>query len=267
LRSSAVFFLALLSFVSAPVHRWLKRGAPAEPEADTRQTPQGARQPQRKRSPGSRPAVAWATQAPMRIELANASEHLGTILGLIEDAREWLWTKDTDQWASPWPTEAARNARVLKGLEGEKTWIVWDGDIPAATATITTQRNAAVWSRSTCTCDLGERAVFVHRLIVARKYAGRGLGAELIDWAGLRGQRLYGAKWIRIDVWSTNTDLHKYYQNKGFKPCGFCGDPAYPSGALFQKEVATITPPLQPQFAAAPDCQLAAGRALSAAFG
>jgi hypothetical protein len=36
-------------------------------------------------------------------------------------------------------------------------------------------------------CDLAERAVFVHRLITARKFAGSGLGAELIDWAGLRG--------------------------------------------------------------------------------
>jgi GNAT superfamily N-acetyltransferase len=209
--------------------------------------------------------MAWPTEAPMRIELANASEHFGTILSLIEDARERLWTKGTDQWATPWPDRAARDARVLRGLRGEKTWIVWDGDIPAATATVTTQRNAAVWSRPACTCDLSERAVFVHRLITARKYAGMGLGAELINWAGLRGQRLYGAKWIRIDVWSTNTDLHDYYQRQGFEPCGRCDDPGYPSGALFQKAVAAITPPLQPKFAEVADRQLATCRELAGA--
>jgi hypothetical protein len=92
-----------------------------------------------------------------------------------------------------------------------------------------------------------------------------GLGAELINWAGLRGQRLYGAKWIRIDVWSTNTDLHDYYQRQGFEPCGRCDDPGYPSGALFQKAVAAITPPLQPKFAEVADRQLATCRELAGA--
>ena len=90
--------------------------------------------------------------------------------------------------------------------------------------------------------------MFVHRLITSRKYARLGLGAELIDWAGLRGGREYGAKWIRIDVWSTNTGLHDYYISKGFRPCGTCADPDYPSGALFEKPVAGIRVPAYPKF-------------------
>jgi|HubBroStandDraft_4_1064222.scaffolds.fasta_scaffold332062_1 GNAT superfamily N-acetyltransferase len=185
---------------------------------------------------GRTPAVA--------LEIAPAGvEDRDIVLGLIEDAREWLWTKDTDQWENPWPNERERDARVMKGVQGRKTWIVWDGDIAAATATITPQRNIEVWSNPSCTCNLRERAVFVHRLITARKYAGLGLGAQLIDWAGLRSQRLYGAKWIRIDVWSTNSALHNYYQGIGFERCGECLDPNYPSGALFQKPVAGIKKP------------------------
>jgi GNAT superfamily N-acetyltransferase len=186
-------------------------------------------------------------------------ENLKAVLGLIEDARGWLWMKDTDQWATPWPDEKSRDAKVLKGLQGLKTWIVWDGDIPAATVTITTRKNGAVWSKPACTCDLAERAVFVHRLITARKYAGSGLGAELIDWAGLRGQRLYGAKWIRIDVWGTNERLHEYYLKTGFERCGSCADPSYPSGALFQKPTSAIRQPRVPQFLESPD-QPGAGR-------
>lgn len=190
----------------------------------------------------------------MRIVRAEPTdENLGVVLGLIEDAQGWLWIKDTDQWATPWPDEKARDARVRRGLEAGKTWIVWDDDIPAATVTATTKKNAAVWSKPTCTCDLADRAVFVHRLITARKYSGRGLGAELIDWAGLRGQHLYGARWIRIDVWSTNQGLHDYYRKRGFEPCGFCADPDYPSGALFQKPVSAIAKPCVPQFRESPD--------------
>jgi GNAT superfamily N-acetyltransferase len=190
----------------------------------------------------------------MRIACAEPTpENLRTLLDLIEDARYWLALKDTDQWRNPWPNEAERDARVLRGLQRGTTWIVWDGAIPAATVTLTPRKNAAVWSRPGCTCDLAERAVFVHRLITSRTYAGAGLGAELIDWAGLRGQRLYGAKWIRIDVWGTNRGLHEYYMKTGFVPCGYCADPSYPSGALFQKPVAAIIRPGVPQFAESPD--------------
>jgi GNAT superfamily N-acetyltransferase len=197
----------------------------------------------------------------LRITLAT-EEHLDVVLGLIEDARSWLWTKDTDQWARPWPTEQERDDRVLKGLRGEKTWIVWDGAIPVATVTMTPRKNAAVWSprkkaafwsKRGSTANLAERAVFVHRLIIARKYAGTGLGADLIDWAGLRGKSLYGAKWIRIDVWRTNKGLHRYYRRQGFEPCGFCADRSYPSGALFQKPVSSIRRPRIARFIESPD--------------
>jgi GNAT superfamily N-acetyltransferase len=196
----------------------------------------------------------------MRIARAEPTDEcLEAVLGLIEEARGWLWTKGTDQWAKPWPNEGARDARVFKGLQGGKTWIVWDGVIPAATVTITPQMNPAVWSTPGNKSDLAERAVFMHRLVTARKYAGLGLGAQLTDWAGLRGQRLYGAKWIRIDVWRTNRQLHEYYQRKGFEACGFCADPQYPSSALFQKPVATISAASVPVFAESPH-QAAAAR-------
>jgi GNAT superfamily N-acetyltransferase len=191
------------------------------------------------------PTTGGVVVAPLQIARASVRD-LDTVLGLIENARSWLRSKETDQWDKPWPDHAERDERVLAGLRNEKTWIVWDGDIAAATVTITTRRNNAVWAKPACTADLAERAVFVHRLITSRKYAGLGLGAELIDWAGLRGCRKYGARWIRIDVWSDNTGLHDYYMSKGFKPCGSCADPGYPSGALFEKPVAGIRVPAYP---------------------
>jgi GNAT superfamily N-acetyltransferase len=254
-----------LSRASLPIHRILPWPGLAKADMDARKDSSGAefeqgsfhsfRPAQPRTPPDGRvqprspawPATGGTVIAPMHIARASARD-LDTVLGLIEDARDWLWTKDTDQWEKPWPTPSARDARVLKGLQNGKTWIVWDGAIAAATVTIATAHNPAVWSKPTCTCDLTERAVYVHRLITARKYAGCGLGAELIDWAGLRGRRKNRARWIRIDVWSTNTGLHDYYVSKGFKPCGQCADPDYPSGALFEKPVAEIVVPRFPKF-------------------
>jgi hypothetical protein len=182
------------------------------------------------------------------VRAAGTRENLEAVLGLIEEASTWLGTNGTDQWAKPWPNKKSRDARVLRGLQVGKTWIVWDGEIPAATVTVATRSNPAVWRQPACECDLSEPAVYVHRLITSRNYAGRGLGAELIDWAGLRGQLDYTAKWIRIDVWTSNLALHDYYRRRGFEPCGYCADPSYPSGALFQKRVSKIGKLSIPQF-------------------
>jgi GNAT superfamily N-acetyltransferase len=203
------------------------------------------------------------TTTTMRIARAEPTdEHLKAVLGLIEGAATWLRYKDTDQWASPWPDEKRRDERVLKGLQVGKTWIIWDGDIAAATITTATRANSSVWSKPACTSDLSERAVYAHRLITARNYSGCGLGAELIDWAGLRARREYGARWIRIDVWTSNKALHDYYRKRGFMSCGSCADPAYPSGVLFQKPSAGLRTRRIPQFSgSAADFDMAGLRA------
>ena len=172
----------------------------------------------------------------MRLAFGTRAD-LGVVLGLIEDARRWLKAQGKDQWAEPWPDEEQRDERVLMGLVNKKTVIVRQGDAPVATVTMANWHNPNVWVPGACACDLTERAVYLHRLITARKYAGRGLGELLIKWAAERARAKYGARWIRIDVWTTNDDLHRFYQKLGFEPCGKCPDPRYPSGALFQKPV------------------------------
>ena len=133
--------------------------------------------------------------ATLRIARASPTqENLRAILGLIKEAAAWLRYKDTDQWANPWPDEKARDARVRRGLEAGRTRIVWDGDRAAATVTTAPEAHPAIWSEPECSCDLSARAIYIHRLITARDYSGVGLGAQLIDWAGLRARREYGAQ-------------------------------------------------------------------------
>jgi hypothetical protein len=174
------------------------------------------------------------------------SGHFGVIVKLIDEARGWLPAKGTNQWWNPYPTEEDRNERIKRALELGATWIVWARNRAVATVTTASSPNLKVWSEAEC--DVTEPAVYAHRLIVARDFAGHGLGAELIDWVGLRGRHDYKAMWIRIDVWSTNQGLQDYYTNKGFKPCGRCPDPDYPSGALLQKALRGMKPPPRPLF-------------------
>jgi ribosomal protein S18 acetylase RimI-like enzyme len=94
--------------------------------------------------------------------------------------------------------------------------------------------------------------VYACRLVVSRAFSGRGLGAALLDWAGLRARQSYGARWIRVDVWTTNAALHAYYKRLGFGSCGFSEASGYPSAALFQKDTSRIRPPVQARFRVQP---------------
>jgi GNAT superfamily N-acetyltransferase len=158
------------------------------------------------------------------------------ILGLIDEAAAWLRSKNTDQWARPWPSRAGRDSRVREGIGEGKTWICWDHDRPAATIT-TDPVHDPYWEQP----PESDLAVYVHRLVVARQYAGFRLGGSLLDWAGWTARRLYGARWVRISAWTTNKGLHAYYVGQGFTPSGRHPDDGYPSAARFQKPTGSIT--------------------------
>ena len=183
----------------------------------------------------------------LRLILRRAGTHdYGAVSSLRAEAEEWLRTLSTDQWAAPWPSEDVREQRILGAIRAGRTWIVWDGDVPAATITASPNHHE-IWPEE----NRRDPAVYIRRLVVSRdeNYAGHGLGAQLLDWAGLRASREYGARWERIDVWTTNTRLHNYYRRQGFEFCGFCETiEDYPSAALFQKPVDEIKPLEDPLF-------------------
>jgi GNAT superfamily N-acetyltransferase len=186
-------------------------------------------------------------ELPLTLRRADLDDH-DVIVGLIDAAAEWLRTKNTDQWSQPWPSEEDRRHRILHDLIAGKTWIAWDGGTPAATITTDPAQNP-VWPAE----SRDEPAVYVTRMVVSRAFAGRGLGAALLDWAGLRARCLHGARWVRVDVWTTNTALHAYYRRQGFVFCGFSNTSRYYlSVALFQKETGLIQPTGQTLFRVQP---------------
>jgi GNAT superfamily N-acetyltransferase len=165
---------------------------------------------------------------------------LGEIFGLVREAAEWLrMSKDTDQWRTPWPDPAGQVERIRNDLLKGKVWLVWDGAVTAATITVDTQGPLALNEQPVWPADkTREPALYVRRVIVRRRYAGRGLGAALLDWAADVARRNYETALIRIDVWTTNSDLHNYYIRQRFIPCAG-RDPRelanYPAQALFER--------------------------------
>ena len=166
-------------------------------------------------------------------------DDLPTILHLLEEAKVWLRTKGTDQWSTDSPDKdgRTRSARVECSLKEDKTWLVYfsfrgSRNIPVATVTIERTVNTDIWTQPE---KIAERAVYLSRLVTARNFSGLQIGNALIDWACDHAVREYDAKWIRIDVWTRNRALHRYYRQRGFVSCGLCPDKSYPARALFQR--------------------------------
>jgi GNAT superfamily N-acetyltransferase len=169
-------------------------------------------------------------------------DNLGDVRGLFEDAVGWLRRhKDTDQWETPWPDGESWTRRIRQDLRERKTWLAWDGTTAVGTITLdpnepVDMRNNPVWPAH----KRHELALYVRRVIVSRSYAGLGLGAGLLDWASDVAMRDYDAALIRIDVWTTNRELHDYYLDQRFTrlpdrpPWELDG---YPSQALFERAV------------------------------
>jgi ribosomal protein S18 acetylase RimI-like enzyme len=168
------------------------------------------------------------------------TDDVPAIFGLIGEAAAWLQTaKRTNQWARPWPNKAARDARVRQGIKDRLTWMVEDNGTLVGTVTCREHGSELLWTPG----ELSDPAVYVSRLIVNRSHARRGIGATLLDWAGQHGAAGWNARWIRVDVWTTNDGLHGYYKGQGFRhlrTVEFENEWDYPSGALFQKPTTDI---------------------------
>jgi predicted N-acetyltransferase YhbS len=172
-----------------------------------------------------------------------ADDDRDAIIGLIDEAARWLQrTKKEDaagQWVRPWPNERDRDKRIVQGIRSRSTWMVEYNGTLAGTITYRKQGSKKLWYRR----ELAEPSVYISRLIVSHKFAGRRIGAALIDWAGMNGMAAWKAEWVRVDVWTDNLLLHGYYKEQGFdhvRTCAFEDPWEYPSAALFQKPTADI---------------------------
>ncbi|MCT2589371.1 GNAT family N-acetyltransferase [Streptomyces sp. N2-109] len=134
-------------------------------------------------------------------------DDLTRLLAFREEAAAWLSELGSDQWTRPYPAD-----RLLATIEAGTVFMVRDGASIPATITITPEAEQGLWTDE----ELAEPSIFVNKLTVARTHAGQNLGGRLLDWAGDRAYRA-SAKWLRLDAWTTNEALQRYYRQQGFE--------------------------------------------------
>jgi ribosomal protein S18 acetylase RimI-like enzyme len=178
---------------------------------------------------------------PLYIRQARPAD-FPTIVSMISDARERLKHLGTDQWSTDWSGADGRKRidRVRRSIAEGKTWLavhalrhrVSPAAIPVATVTVEETANRAIWPDAHLAA---ESAVYLSRLVTAKGFSGLHIGTAVMDWAGRHGLRRHSAKWVRIDVWTTNSALHSYYEKRGFSRCGVVPDVTYPARSRFQR--------------------------------
>ncbi|WP_405070391.1 GNAT family N-acetyltransferase [Kribbella sp. NBC_01510] len=165
----------------------------------------------------------------MIIEQATIDD-LPAILAMRQEASDWLAKQGINQWAAAWPTPEAQSERILSSIRAGETWMVRDNDgATAATVALDSFSDPKLWTPE----EQQQPSMYLHRLIVRRKYSG--LGTDVIEWACKRAGEL-GNDWVRIDVWTDNVGLHRYYEQRGFSHVRTLDLGDYPSGALFQRK-------------------------------
>ena len=192
----------------------------------------------------ARPAQATDKDAILEVTDKDA------ILEMIEEAKQWLPTIGTDQWSTDWKDDegSGRSERVEHSLKDGTTWLIFvpfrGGELAIATVTIEYNINSKVWSG----VHAGSlRCAYLSRLVTTRDFAGLNIGAAVIDWACEYANEAFGAKRMRIDVWTTNHRLHDYYQKLGFRPRGYLDDRNYPSCARFDRRTGQRAPSAVPR--------------------
>ncbi len=73
-------------------------------------------------------------------------------------------------------------------------------------------------------------------MITDRSASGRGVGKMMLDHAETPARR-DGRETLILDAWTSNPDLHAYYESQGFRQVRTVTDHYTPSATLFERSV------------------------------
>jgi ribosomal protein S18 acetylase RimI-like enzyme len=156
-----------------------------------------------------------------------------TMVGLRREAEQWLVKHRIEQWTTKWVEIGTE--KIQRATRQRRAWVIEIGGAVGATVTLGGP-DEDLWH-----IEDGP-ALYLYKLIVARRHAGLGIGAAVLDWATDRASRL-GYPWLRLDVWPSNPVLMDYYRRHRFEYVRTEHVPERDTGALFQRKAISTESP------------------------
>jgi GNAT superfamily N-acetyltransferase len=147
----------------------------------------------------------------------------GVAGSILDEATDYVAALGYDQWPVPFPQD-----ELAQRIErGELFMVEVDGDT-AATFTL-------LWDDPSFWGEQPPDAAYLHKLAIRREYAGRGLGAAIVEWADAQAAAA-GRRYLRLDCMRDNEGIRTYYERLGFEHRGDKDHPRF-AAALYERPV------------------------------
>jgi ribosomal protein S18 acetylase RimI-like enzyme len=140
-------------------------------------------------------------------EAARADE-ASALLSLREEAAEWMRRRQVHGWASG---EVGLD-EIAEQIERQEWFVLRDRCTVVAAVRVVTSDDA-IWG------PRPDPALYVHSLMVDRRFAGRRFGRRLLAWVE-QVARATGRPFVRLDCAETNEALRRYYRAAGYREVG-----------------------------------------------
>lgn len=155
------------------------------------------------------------------------SGDLVEVVGLLNEAAARLHAAGIDQWGLDWMSRERMSPAVDRG----EVYVVREhSGRSIATIQLSPRADPDFWMEA----EQQDSALYVGKLARGTE-APRGVGTALLCWsvhhAASRGYEL-----VRLDAWASNSGLHNFYLNKGWRHVRTCIVSGRQSGALFEVE-------------------------------
>lgn len=178
--------------------------------------------------PGSIPGASTRYNKAMGLTIVKAS---GEDIGLIQDILTQAVKYKVDHGDMAWGTKAYSEAEAKRLVDSGNAYVAMLGDEVVGTFLLQWEDDI-IWD------DHGSNAGYIHQLAIKNGFHGKGLGKQVINWAGQEAIK-NGKEFLRLDCNDNNTGLCAYYEGQGFRQVGLKSIPAYNNytAALYERQL------------------------------
>lgn len=149
----------------------------------------------------------------------SCHEDIIAIMGIIEDAKEYMKLNRIDQWQNGYPNAKSIEDDIIHGY----SYVVEDDNTIIATfmaADIEEVTYNTIYEGQWLSPKDNKNYMIIHRIAVKNQYKGNGIFKDIINYLCVEGG-MKDKTSIRIDTHNDNISMQIALKNTGFQSCGY----------------------------------------------
>lgn len=139
--------------------------------------------------------------------LPATQEDVPELVRVLQDASD---TKQ-EHGDNIWGTTPFTEKEAQRMLDGGHTYVARTEDGTIAGTFVLQPEDERMWGDK----GVDEQALYIHRLSARREFRGKGVGEQIISWAGQKARELQKPL-LRLDCPYEQRSLCEYYEKRGF---------------------------------------------------